>query len=91
MQKCSQRERIMEHIQSTYGTGPEYLWADSPDTAVFRHPASRKWFAILMDVAPEPAGPSGGGNRLGDEHKKQPAYDRLPAVGEGVPPRVPHE
>lgn len=61
MQKCSQRERIMEHIQSTYGTGPEYLWADSPDTAVFRHPASRKWFAILMDVAPSRLGLPGEG------------------------------
>lgn len=56
MQKCSQRARIMEHIQSTFGTEPEYLWADSPDTAVFRHPASRKWFAILMDVDPSRLG-----------------------------------
>lgn len=57
----SQRERIMMYIQSTFGTGPEYLWADSPDTAVFRHPASRKWFAILMDVAPSRLGLSGEG------------------------------
>lgn len=51
MQKCSQRTRIIAHIQSTFGAEPEYLWADSPDTAVFRHPTSRKWFAIMMDVA----------------------------------------
>ena len=51
MQKHSQRERIIAHIQSTFGAEPEYLWADSPDAAVFRHPTSRKWFAIMMDVA----------------------------------------
>ncbi len=51
MQKRSQRERVMAHIRSTFGVEPEYLWADSPDAAVFRHPASRKWFAIMMDVA----------------------------------------
>ena len=51
MQKHSQKKRIMAHIQSAFGAAPEYLWADSPDTAVFRHPASRKWFAIVMDVA----------------------------------------
>lgn len=61
MQKHSQRERIIAHIQSTFGAEPEYLWADSPDAAVFRHPTSRKWFAIMMDVALSRLGLSGEG------------------------------
>lgn len=51
-----QRERITQYIQDAYGTEAEYLWADSPDSAVFRHPASRKWYAIMMRVRPESLG-----------------------------------
>ncbi len=54
-----QRERITQYMQNTYGTEAEYLWADSPDSAVFRHPASRKWYAIIMRVLPERLGLSG--------------------------------
>ena len=59
MAHSSQRERIMRYMQDTYGTEAEYLWADSPDSAVFRHPASRKWYAIIMGVLPERLGLSG--------------------------------
>ena len=59
MAEHSQRERIMRYMQDTYGTEAEYLWADSPDSAVFRHPASRKWYAIIMGVLPERLGLSG--------------------------------
>lgn len=45
-----QRERIFRYIEDFYGSEPEYLWAKYPDYAVFRHAASRKWFAIVMDV-----------------------------------------
>ena len=59
MSNSSQRERIMRYMQDTYGTEAEFLWADSPDSAVFRHPASRKWYAIIMGVLPERLGLSG--------------------------------
>ena len=59
MAHSSQRERITQYIQDTYGTEAEYLWADSPDSAVFRHPASKKWYAIIMGVLPERLGLSG--------------------------------
>ena len=59
MSNSSQRERIMRYMQDTYGTEAEYLWADSPASAVFRHPASRKWYAIIMGVLPERLGLSG--------------------------------
>lgn len=51
MEQCSQRQRIMKYIQNRYAVEPEYLWARYPNYAVFRQPASRKWFAAIMDVA----------------------------------------
>lgn len=50
MEQQSQRERIIRHIRDTYGAEAEYLWADTPDAAVFRHSGSRKWFGIVMTV-----------------------------------------
>ncbi len=51
MAQLSQRERMARHILDRYSVEPEYLWARYPNYAVFRQPASRKWFAIIMDVA----------------------------------------
>lgn len=45
-----QRERIMDYIQNRYGTDPEHLWAKYPNYVVFRQSASRKWFAVIMDI-----------------------------------------
>ena len=60
MAEYSQRGRITQYIQATFGTEAEYLWADSPGNAVFRHPASKKWYAAMMRVLPEKLGlPSG--------------------------------
>ena len=59
MSNSSQRERIMQYIQDTYGSQAEYLWADSPGNAIFRHPASKKWYAALMRVLPEKLGLAG--------------------------------
>ena len=60
MAEYSQRGRITQYIQDTFGTESEYLWADSPGNAVFRHPASKKWYAAMMRVLPEKLGlPSG--------------------------------
>jgi len=50
MEQGARRESVIQHIRDTYGVEPEYLWADMPNSAVFRHPASKKWFAIIMDV-----------------------------------------
>lgn len=59
MPNSSQRERITQYMQDTYGTEAEYLWADSPGNAIFRHPASKKWYAALMRVLPEKLGLAG--------------------------------
>lgn len=51
MAQFSQRERMTNYIQDRYGVEPEHLWVRYPNYAVFRQPASRKWFAAIMDVA----------------------------------------
>ena len=50
MENRLQRARLIQHMQDTYGTQAEYLWADTPGCAVFRHPSSKKWYAIVMTV-----------------------------------------
>jgi predicted DNA-binding protein (MmcQ/YjbR family) len=48
---CQQKERMMAYMLETYGSEPERLWAKYPDDIVFRHPASWKWYAIIMGIA----------------------------------------
>ena len=44
------RQDIIDFIKSEFGVTAEYLWADSPDCAVFRNKRNKKWFAIMMSV-----------------------------------------
>ena len=50
MGQVSQRQRIMQYVQDRYGTEPEYLWKKYPNYAIFRQPASKKWFAAVRDI-----------------------------------------
>ena len=43
------REDIYEYVKKRYGTVPEYLWKDSPKSAVLRH-RNGKWYGVLMEV-----------------------------------------
>ena len=43
------RNDVIKIISETYSVNPEYLW-DGETHAVFRHPASNKWFGIIMEV-----------------------------------------
>ena len=43
------REEIYEYVKKQYGTVPEYLWKESLESAVLRHP-NGKWYAVLMQV-----------------------------------------
>ena len=54
-----QQNRIMRHIEKRYGCEPEYLWAKYPDYAVFRHPATKKWFAAFLGAPRNKLGLSG--------------------------------
>lgn len=43
------RSDAIKIISETYSVDAEYLW-DGETHAVFRHPASNKWFGIIMEV-----------------------------------------
>ena len=51
--KNSLRGDVYGYISEKYKAKPEYLWASSPGSAVFRHPDNRKWFGIVMSVSLE--------------------------------------
>ena len=57
----TQRESVLQHIQEVYGVPPEVLWPETPDNEIFRHPGSRKWFAVLMAVERRCLGLAGEG------------------------------
>lgn len=46
------REDLETFILETYNAATDHPWARYPDCEVFRHPANKKWFALLMDVPP---------------------------------------
>lgn len=43
------RDEVFAIIQQSYHIEPEFLWARTPNSAIWRHPDNRKWFAIIMD------------------------------------------
>ena len=47
------KEEIFKYIKASYNVEPEFLWDDTPDTAVFRHLNNKKWFGIIMNVKGE--------------------------------------
>lgn len=56
-----QRDRVIQYVQSRFGTEAEYLWSDEPGFAVFRHSASKKWYGLIMDVSSSKLGLPGDG------------------------------
>lgn len=44
------REAVLRYARETLGTQAEYLFAASPDCAVLRCRANRKWYGIIMRV-----------------------------------------
>ncbi len=50
--KGAQANRICSTVAEKYGTMPEFPWADD-DSAVFRDARTRKWFALIMEIARE--------------------------------------
>ena len=59
MSQCLQRQRIVKYLQDQYETQPETLWPRYPNHSVFRHPASRKWYAIAMNIPQNKLGMEG--------------------------------
>ena len=44
------RKGLEQLIFDTYSVEPDYPWMDTLESAVFRHAANRKWFALVTTV-----------------------------------------
>lgn len=55
------RAELIKYIEIQYNADAEFMWESSPKSAVFRHKANRKWFALIMEVSRERLGLQGGG------------------------------
>ena len=45
------RKKLEQLIFDTCSVEPDYPWMDTPESAVFRHPGNRKWFALVTTVS----------------------------------------
>lgn len=59
-ENSSYRQDVLELAKEKYGTEPEYLWRRYPDYAVLRHGDNQKWYGVIMSVAKEKLGMTGG-------------------------------
>lgn len=46
--KTSQAKQIIEYAKTKYGDELEFLWKDSPNTAIIRRKATKKWYILLF-------------------------------------------
>lgn len=44
------RNNLDKYISDTFGVTADFPWLDSPETAVYRHNESRKWFGVRMAI-----------------------------------------
>jgi len=49
----AQANRICERVRETWGDTPEFPWKEKAyaSSGVFRHPATQKWYGLIMPVA----------------------------------------
>ena len=45
------RQAFLEYCLDTYGTAADYPFDEDFETAVLRHTASRKWYALVMRIS----------------------------------------
>ena len=50
------KEKVFKYIKKEYGADPEFLWARTPDSAIFRHDDNKKWFALVAPIRYEKLG-----------------------------------
>lgn len=62
MENAATREKVFAYAKKRRGTEPEYLWRDSPESAVLRRADSKKWYGIVMRVPRERLHISGEGS-----------------------------
>lgn len=61
MEEKSDREAVLRYAEDTYGTAPEYLWKRTPNYAVLRNQANRKWYGAIIDIPRKTLGLTGEG------------------------------
>ena len=61
MKEKSYREAVLRYAEDTYGTTPEYLWKRTPNYAVLRNQANRKWYGAIIDIPRKTLGLTGEG------------------------------
>lgn len=44
-------QKLIEYVRKTYGDELEFLWENSPTTAIWRRQNSKKWYGVLMNIA----------------------------------------
>lgn len=54
--------KVISYIKEKYGDEPQFLWAKTPQNAVFRHKDSLKWYGAILNVAKQKLGISQIGN-----------------------------
>lgn len=52
-------EKLFEYSRVTYSVVPDNPFSSYPSVSVLRHPDTRKWFALIMDVQRSRLGLSG--------------------------------
>lgn len=50
---------LASYARKTYGTEPERLFPETPETYILRHRENRKWYAVVMRVPRSKLGLSG--------------------------------
>ena len=50
------RAELTQYIFDTYSVEPDYPFSDDNVSAVFRHAANRKWFALAMNIPAQKLG-----------------------------------
>ena len=56
MKQTPQHVRIEKYIATQYGVTAEHLWSRYPEFSVFRHPHSKKWFGLIMNISRDKLG-----------------------------------
>ena len=59
--KTNQAQMAMDFILETYGDKLEFLWARSPDSAIWRRKDSQKWYGVILTVS---------GRKIGSDTEK---------------------
>jgi len=52
-------QEVLDYVRNTYDIAPDRPFSPPTTAQVFRHPHNRKWFGILMEVAPSLLGLTG--------------------------------